>query len=423
MKKLLLAFAALLVITVSYAQKKNIQSASNSLRNKEYKDAVEFIEQAIQDPTTKDDPKAWMTRAQIYAAMDQDPGYADQKYYKQALESYLKVVELKPTYETEQVNQGLLYYAFKSYNNSVIAYNKKQWDDAFNNAKGALDIYDLQDGKRFAGNKGFDTVAAAAMVIEAYSAFYGEQVEKAIPVLEKLKDNPIEGNANIYLVIADAYKKLGKQDKEQAIIEEARKRFPNNPNVKNEELNFYMRTNQQDKLLQKLQAAVAEEPENALYQYNLANAYTNMAFPKEGAKPTNVEELIAKAEAGFAKALALEPENLGYHYDMGVLYFNQATTLTDQMNNISGTTAEDNKKWDALNAQRNVYFDKAFPHLEKIAVSLEPKMKELDADNMFIYQSSLAAMSQIYALQNKMDKVAEIKKKIDESKKVSSGKM
>lgn len=416
MKKLLLALCALMVLTNSYAQKKNIQSASNSLRNKEYKEAVDFIEQAIKDPTTKDDPKAWLTRAQIYAAMDQDPGYADQKYYKQALESYLKVVELKPTYETEQVNQGLLYAAFKSYNNSVVAYNKKEWDDAFNNAKGTVDIYNLQDGKRFAGNKGFDTVAASAMVIEAYSAFYGEQIEKALPALEKLKNNPIEGNANVYLVIADAYKKLGKQDKELATIEEAKKRFPNNPNIRNEELNFYMRTKQQDKLLQKLEAAVAEEPENAMYQYNLANAYTNMAFPKEGPKPANYNELITKAEAGFTKALAIEPDNIGYHYDMGVLYFNQASKVTDEMNAVTGTTAEDDKKWKALETQRNALFDKAFPHLEKVYVTYEPKVSELDADNKFIYQSSLAAMSEIYARQNKLDKAAEIKKKIQASK-------
>lgn len=418
MKKVLLALTAVMVMTNADAQKKNIQSASNSLRNKEYKEAMDLIEQAIQDPTTKDDPKAWLTRAQIYASMDQDPGYADKGYYKQALESYMKVVELKPTYETEQVNQGLLFGAFKSYNNSVVAYNKKQWDDAFNSAKITADVYSLQDGKRFAGNKGFDTVAASAMVIEAYSAFYGEQIEKALPVLEKLKDNPIEGNANVYLIIMDAYRKLGKQDKELAIIEEAKKRFPNNPNIRNEELNYYLRTNQQDKLMQKLEAAVAEEPGNAMYQYNLANAYTNMAFPKEGPKPANFDELITKAEAGFNKALSLEPDNVGYHYDMGVLYFNQASKVTDQMNEVTGTSAEDDKKWKALDAKRTALFEKAFPHLEKVYITLEPKIKELDADNKFIYQSSLAAMSEIYARQNKLDKASEMKKKIEESKKI-----
>jgi hypothetical protein len=415
MKHLLLVLAALLMMTAGYAQKKNIQSASNSLRNKEYQDAMNFIEQAIKDPSTKDDPKAWLTRAQIYAAMDQDPGYADKGYYKQALESYLKVVELKPAYETEQVNQGLLFGAFKSYNNSVIAYNKKQWDDAFNSAKVTADVYTLQDGKRFAGNKGFDTVAASAMVIEAYSAFYGEQIEKALPVLERLKNNPIEGNANVYLIITDAYRKLGMQDKELATIEEAKKRFPNNPNIRNEELNYYIRTKQQDKLMQKLEAAVAEEPNNAIYQYNLANAYTNMAFPKDAPAPANYNELITKAEAGFNKAIELDKDNVGYHYDIGVLYFNQASKVTDRMNEVTGTSAEDDKKWKALEAERNALFEKAFPHLEVVYTTYEPKVKELDADNKSIYQSAVSAMREIYARQNKLDKASELKKKIEES--------
>lgn len=415
MKNLLLALAALFVITTGYAQKKNIQSATNSLRNKEYQDAMNFIEQAIKDPTTKEDPKAWLTRAQIYAAMDQDPGYADKGYYKQALESYMKVAELKSTYETEQVNQGLMFGAFKSYNNAVVSYNQKAWNASFDNAKQAVDIYNLEGGKRFAGNKGFDTVAASAMVIQAYSAFYGEQLEQAIPVLEKLKNNPIEGNANVYLIITDAYRKLGMQDKELATIEEAKKRFPNNPNIRNEELNYYIRTKQQDKLIQKLEAAVAEEPGNAIYQYNLANAYTNMAFPKDAPKPANYDELIAKAEAGFTKAVELDPGNVGYHYDMGVLYFNQASKVTDKMNEVTGTSAEDNKKWSALEAERNALFDKAFPHLEVVYTTYEPKVKELDADNKFMYQSALSAMREIYARQNKLDKASELKKKFEES--------
>ncbi|MBZ0098785.1 MAG: tetratricopeptide repeat protein [Taibaiella sp.] len=421
MKKLLLTLVALFAVMTGYAQKKNIQSASNSLRNKEYQEAVDFIEQAIKDPTTKDDPKAWLLRAQIYSAMEQDPGYTGKGYDKQALESYMKVAQLKSNYEMEQVNQGLVFSAFKSYNTAVNAYNQKQWEDAFNNARLATEIYSLEGGKRFAGNKNFDTVVAAAMVIEAYSAFYNEKLEQAIPALEKLKNNPIEGNANIYLILTDAYRKLGNQEKELATIEEAKKRFPNNPSVRNEELNYYIRTKQQDKLMQKLEAAVAAEPDNAIYQYNLANAYTNMAFPKDASgksmpDPANYNELIAKAEAGFTKAIAADPDNIGYHYDMGVLYFNQAAKVTEQMNAVTGSSAEDDKKWKELEAKRNTLFDKAMPHLEKVYVTYEPKVNELDADNKGIYQSSLAAMSEIYARQNKLDKAAEIKKKIEASK-------
>ncbi len=420
MKKVLLAIAVAGMITTANAQQKNIQSASNSLRNKEYKEAVEFIDLAIKDPSTQSNPKAWATRGQIYLAMDQDPGYADKDYYKEAIASYIKVMELKPNYETEQVNKNLMYGAYKSYNQSVVAYNSKKYDVAYEAAKTTVDIHQLEGGKRFAGEKNFDTVATGAMVIQAYSAFYSGQLDKALPVLEMLKNNPIEGNsANTYIIIADAYEKKGNQAKELATLEEARKRFPGNVDVRNKELNFYIRTGQQDKLLLKLEEAVKSEPNNATYQYNLANAYTNMAFPKTtdgkaGKKPANYDELITKAEAGFEKAISIEPDNIGYHYDMGVLYFNQASNLTDMMNDVPPA---DDKKYNELKALREEKFNKAHPHLEKIFTTYESKYKSLDADNKFMYRSSLTALREMYALQNKLDKAAEMKKKYEEVNK------
>lgn len=422
MKRILLAAVAVSMMTSADAQKKNIQSASNSLKYKEYKEAVDFIEQAVKDPSTQSDPKAWQTRGVVYLTMDQDPGYADKGYYKEAVISYMKVIELKPNYETEQVNSGLMYGAYKSYNNAVGSYNAKKYDEAYELAKMTVDIHNLEGGKRFAGNKGFDTVASGALVIQAYSAFYNEQPDKALPVLEALKNNPIEGNnANTFLIITDVYRKKGDQAKELATLEEAKKRFPNNTNLRNEELNYYIRTKQQDKLIQKLEDAVKSEPENAVYQYNLANAYTNMAFPKTNGKadaqPSNYNELTAKAEAGFTKATTLDPDNVGYEYDFGVLYFNQASQVTEEMNKYTGITPEEEKKWAELQKVRDGLFAQAFPHLEKVYTAYEPKVKQLDADNRFMYQSALSAMREIYARQNKLDKASELKKKLDESNK------
>lgn len=411
MRKFLLVLVAGAAVVGAKAQRVNIQSASNSLRNKEYKDAVTYIERAVTDPSTISDPKAWFIRGQVYLSMDQDPGYADKGYYKEAIKSFQKVIELKPNYEQEQVMQGVLYGTFKSYNNSVIAYNAKKWDEAYENAEAVVNLYEA-GRKMFAAHKNVDTIAAGALVIQAYSAFYGSQIDKAIPVLEKLKTNPIEGNADVYMIIADAYGKKGDQQKQLATIEEARAKYPTNTNIRNEELNFYIRTGQQDKLIQKLEAAVAAEPQNAAYQHNLANAYTNMAFPKtsEGKpapQPANFSELVGKAEAGFSKAISLAPDNIGYHYDMGVLVFNQATKIVEQMNDA------DDKKYAELEKVRDEYFAKAMPHFEAVEKGLEPMAKSLDNDNKFMYKSSLTAMREIFARQNKLDKSAELKKKIE----------
>lgn len=414
MKKLSLVLAFVGMITTANAQQKNIQSASNSLRNKEYKEAIEFIDQAIKDPSTQSNPKAWATRGMIYLTMDQLPEMKDMGHYKDAAASFVKVVELKPTYEPEQVNSGLMYAAYKAYNEAVLTYNSKKYDDAYDAAKLTMDIHGIENGKRFANNKSFDTVASSALVLQAYSAFYSEQLDKALPVLEKLKNNTIEGNnANTYLIIIDVYKKKGDAAKELATIEEAKKRFPTNTSIRNEELNYYIRTKQQDKLMLKLEEAVKSEPGNPVYQYNLANAYTNMAFAKEAGKPANYDELIAKAEAGFEKALSLDPDNIGYHYDMGVLYFNQASEVIEQMNNVP---PNDEKKYNELQKVRDEKFNKATPHLEKVYTTYEPKFNSLDGDNKEMYKSALTAMKEIYARQNKMDKSSAMKTKLDAAK-------
>lgn len=415
MKKLLLIAAASGIVFSASAQQKNIQSALNSLRNKEYKEAVELIDLAIKDPSTQSSPKAWATRGQIYLAMDQDPGFAGKGHYKDAAASYIKVVELKPNYEQEQINSGLVYAAYQAYNEAVNTYNSKKFDAAYDAAKTAIDIRELEGGKRFASNKNFDTVAASALTLQAYSAFYSDDLDKALPVLQKLKNNPIEGNnANTYLIILDVYKKKNDDANQLATIEEAKKRFPTNSSIRNEELNYYIRTKQQDKLMAKLEEAVASEPGNAMYQYNLANAYTNMAFNKDsGKKPENYNELLAKAEAGFEKALAIEPDNIGYHYDMGVLYFNQASNIVEQINDLP---VKEEKKANELTVIRDEKFSKALPHLEKVYVTYESKYSELDADNKSMYRSSLMAIKEIYARQNKMDKSNEIKAKLEAAK-------
>lgn len=421
MKKILVFVMAAAIAVSAQAQKKNIQTASNKLRHKEYDEAIKYIDMALENPTTKDDPKAWFVKGSIYMNMQQDPGYEKDMPYKKAVDAYTKVVELDEKYEKDQVRQSLKFGAYQYYNEAVKAYSAKQWTAAYDLAKGTADIYNLKGGEYFKGDGSFDTVAAGALVIQAYSAFYDNKADIALPVLEELKNNPIEGNSNIYLIITDVYRKKGDLAKELATIEEAKTKYPNDKNIRNEELNYYIRTKQQDKLMQKLEEAVASDPNNPIYQYNLANAYTNMAFPKKedgetAPKPEKFDEYIAKAEAGFKKAIEMDSDNVGYQYDMGVLYFNQASEVTEQMNQITGTTAEDDAKYEALKKERDAHFANAFPYLEKVYNTLEPKVSELDADNKFIYQSAIVAMREIYARQNQLEKAKELKKKLQESK-------
>ncbi len=409
MKKIILAIAGLAIAATTFAQKKNVTSAAMALNKKEFAEAIKYITEAENDPSTKDYPKTWFVKASIYMNMQNDPGYKSEAPYRKATEAYKKLIALDDSYKESEVTQGLLISAYNYYNDAVAAYGKKQYQEGHDYAAAAVEIHDMGGGKRF-DNKSFDTVASQAMLIQAYSAFYGKMYDKAEPVLLKLKDDPIQGSDNVYWLLSSIYKQNKNDDAQIKILEEGRAKYPDSKGLRNEELNYYIRTGKQDVLIKKLEAAVAGDPNNADLNFNLANGYNTMASAKD--KPANADELMKKAEAAYLKAVAAEPDNYLYNHNLGALYFNQASELVSEMNKL-GTSDADNKKYDELKKKRDAMFGKALPHLNKTMNALEPKISSLNKDDLFTYQVTLRALKEIYARQNMLDKADEIKKKQD----------
>lgn len=426
MKKAILIAAAVSITTLSWAQKQNIQTANDYLRDKDYDKAVEYINLAVNNPDTKDNAKAWYTRGNIYMSMQNEPGKNSNSPYREAATSFMKAAQLDAKYEKDAVTQALMVAAYSYYNDAVGAFNKKEYEQSYQLAKSAIDIHDMEGGKRFA-NKNFDTVSASALMIQSYSALYAKKYDDALVLLQALKANPIEKNANVYLALVDVYRSLNKDAEMIAIIEEGKAQYPDNVNLRNEELNYYIKAGKQDVLMKKLEDAVAKDPNNAELQFNLANGYNNLAFPKDTSgkeltKPANFDELIGKAESSYQKALAIDGSNGGYNYNMGVLYYNLATDYNKRMNeladiiNKSKVPAEKKKHEDnyaKLNASRDANFEKALPFLVKTVAAYEPNVKNLGSDDKYSYRNALIALKEIYARKNDMSKSAEYKAKLE----------
>lgn len=422
MKKITLIAAGISIAVSSFGQKKNIQSAINELNtDKDYNKALEYINMAASDESTKDDPKTYFVKGNIYMNMQADPKYKDTNPYREAAKAYLTAAKLKPNFEKETIDQALLNGAFNYYNDGIVAFNDKKYDDAMDFMKTAIEIHDLEGGKRFA-NKSFDTVAAQGKMIAAYSAVYSNKNEEALPLLLAAKNDPIAVNPNIYVMLSDIYRQQGKDAEFMATLDEGAAKYPDNDNIRVQQLNYYIKTGKQDVIIAKLEEAIAKNPSNASYQMQLANTYNTMANPKDASgndmpKPVNSGELMDKAEGYYLAALKIDPSNIGYSYNTGALYFNKATEVNNQMNKVTGTSAAEVKKYDELKAQRDKYFEQAIPYLEKTYLALDPKVSSLNDDDRFYYQSSLVALREIYARQNKLDKAKELKDKLDASRK------
>jgi hypothetical protein len=420
MKKSILLVGCLCIGIMGFAQKMNIESAKNYLRDQEYDKAKKAIDDAVNNESTSKNADAWFTRGDVYMTLTdkQREKYKGEHLYREAARSYIKVVELKPNYPKEDINPRLYISAQLFYNDAINAYNSQKYDETIEMARFVVEIIDMDGGKRLHDMKGSDTVVAQAKLVRAYSAYYLKKYDEALPLLLEVKNNPIVKKAGTFAHIADIYKAKNKEAEFLATIEEGKKAFPDDQNLNYEELNYYIRNGKQDDLAKKLEDAVAKNPKNAELQYNLATCYNNIAFPKDAngkdmPKPTNYSDVVNKAEGAYIKAIELDSKNPLYNYNIAALYYNQAIEINDQMNALGNTTTEI-KKYDEMKVQRDAKFEKSVPYLEITYNQLYPKLGKLGAEDKNTLKASMMALSNIYLRQSKMDKANEVKAKLKE---------
>lgn len=427
MKKIILVATFVCFCVAGWAQKQNIESANNYLRDGDYSHALEYIQMALKDPSTKDKPKTWEMQGDIYMQMNQDTAYLSKNMprsigdipYRKALKSYMKTVDLDPSYEKETINTKLIACAFTGYMIGQAAYRMKGYDTAYDVLKDVIDIHEIQDGKRFASNKKFDTVATEAQRLRAFAAYNANNYDDAAKLFMILKDNPIARDPNVYLALIDIYGFRKKNETAlKSILDEAQQLYPNDKDIRTQVLNSYITSGDQDQLIKKLQEAVDKDPNNADLQINLAKGYAGMAFPKDDkgkdlTKPGNYDELVKKSENAYLAALKSKPDNIESNFGLGVLYYNEAVYINKQMNDIPGNNASEQKQIDELKAKRDEMFAKAVPYFEKTYNTLEPKTAKLSNEDLDTYASTLRVLKEIYFRQNKADKSDEMKKKLE----------
>jgi hypothetical protein len=418
MKKTILIAAAIGFTLPGIAQDKYVVSANLALKAQNFDEAKTEIDKAMANPETKEKPKALFSKAQIYFSLQNVEKYRGSNPYREGLQSTLKLVEVKPDYEKASVDQMLMLGGFLSYNDGVKAYNEKKYSESVEMMKTVTKIGEMGGGKRFEKlpvnmQRQMDTVVADAYLTMANSVYYAGDMEGAIPLLTKVKANPIRRIPSVYECLIDAYAKQNNTAMELATIEEGRKTFPNDVIIRNYELNYYIKAGKLDELIKKLEEAAVKEPNNADILYNLASTYLGMANPKDGKKPANAAELYAKSEDAFTRALRITPDNSGINYNFGALYFNQATDFNDQINAITGSSKADQDKYEDLKKKRDALFIKGTPYFEKAFAVLSPTEDKLKGVDLATYKSTLIALNKIYALQSKLDKAADMKKRLD----------
>lgn len=437
MKKISFLLLGIAMCLQSTAQNSKVTSANMHLESyasqkdtSELSAAKEAIDEAALNDKTKDEPKMYLYRGEIYldcfgeslnnlvskslrsgskdAAKAKADAYTniDTNFICIAANSFVKAIQLAPNdfyaQEAKQPenlsvtclvhleNKALREYAAKRYTTSLALYKK------------ILSICTLLNKTDSAYMQNVDMAAGAAEESGNTAA--------ALTYYEQLI-NLKYGGASTYHSLASMYLKQKDSAKAWQYIEQGRAQYPNDLNLIITETNFYILKHDYEKAennltlsIQKLEQSPDRDKNkpllSSLYS-NLGGIYDRKANPKDAQggdlpKPPDYDELFAKADSNYMKALAISPTDFDVLFSTGALYFNRAVPITKQANDLPLNATD---KYNKLMAQAKVYFLQAQPYFEK-AYSVNPN----DAGNT-------NALREVYANTGQNDKIEAMKSK------------
>lgn len=392
-KKTSLVALALLVSMAVYGQRSKRTSANNYLQYGELDNAKEAIDPTITHEKTMNDAKTWFYRGKIYQAIYETKEEKYQSLHDNplqvAFESFLKCKELdEKNYHTDMVLQYLNVEGQQFVNEGITKYNARDYEGALQAFQNTIKAANIPEIKRT------DSLALY------YAGASAEQVGK-LELAEKYYRQAIDLDYKAeaaFVRMIRMYSAAGDDEKSFALLQEGRKKYPNNQTMVTDEVNVYLKKDQHAEAMKSLEKAIEGEPNNASLHFALGFVNDRLAAKEIEANPKGsdaYDAYIAAAEKSYAKSVELDGDNFDAVYNLGALYFNQAVKMNEAANLI-----DDMKKFEVAREAADKVFDKALPILEK-AYSINPDDKGV-----------LISLKQLYY--RKMAKDESYKSKYDE---------
>lgn len=417
-----LFFLTLLITTGAFAQEDpskaykkasrelgnyNIDQIANRAQLDEAKTNIDFA--SSMEPTSTQ-AQTWITKGEIYNELcnrDLRELMTNPKHkiqYPDAAkignEAFNKAMTLTPKkWEVKDALKGLFENAGHMNNYAAGMYAAQQYTNAYSGFSGLLNTHEtlkangqkspLENDEKTLGDTRFAT---------AMSALNANMPEKALPYFEQL----YKDQYNAPEIYSALYELTSGKDMNASLqyLEAGRKKFPEDIGLLYTEINYYLKVNKTDVLIDKLKLAIEKEPANVSLYSTLGNVYDNL-FQKEK-DATKKADYLKNAEANYTKAIEMKPDYTDAIYSMGTIYFNQAAEMTKELNAMPDDfSAAGQKKYDKKKSETDEMFKKSLPYFEKVE-SIDPNDK-----------NTLIALKEIYARLSNLQVSNEFKKRIE----------
>jgi len=271
------------------------------------------------------------------------------------LNNFDKSLSISKKFE-KQIDDSKKYHWGNSFNKGVAYFNRAAKQANKDSAKAIF----MTSIKNFENAVSIEPDSSASYKNLAYAYLNVGMTDKAMTTVEKL--NELTHSADSYSLLGDLYAREGQKlmsvfkstgnqedsvkamnvfDKEVKLLEEGRKKYPDNTDILMELSNAYIASNKIEVAKEAFKAGVAKEPNNKYYRYNYGSLLLN-------AKD------YASAVEQLTKAVEIDSTYENAIYNLGVTYIKWGADIRDK-------AAAEDKQDDSYKEK----FQKALPYMQK----------------------------------------------------------
>lgn len=293
---------------------------TNEARHQRITQNIEDIEAAKVHKKTSNDYRMWYYRGITYLALNNEGSEAQKAQYPDALniatESFFKSLETDVKGKlTTLTKKGLVNCAIGHYNVGVSSFNAKDY-------KTALAAYDMvikiipYDEEQFL-LKQAQINKETITLYSSYAASGSGDNARAKELLQQLIDNAY-ADPRIYGDMANLL--LEEKDTNGALeyLAQGREMDERNVNLMRAELDLFMKLGRSQELIDKLNAAIEQEPNSEVLYFARAINYYNLGKDKE-------------AEESYLKVVEIDPTYADAFFNLGVIYLDRCKPIADKI--------------------------------------------------------------------------------------------
>ncbi len=381
------------------------------------------IDQAMQTPEAQALASAWIIKGDVYStrvqnelAMQSLNPNAKLTGDNDALEAFnaYKMAYEKPDakkYEKEQAVDGIALVQPWMINIGIGKYNSKEYEKAFLAFKGSLEAHDILKATKKKSALDDPKEYKDQIFFTGFLASLAKRCNDAVQYYEILYKQGTDSVA-VYEGLFNCKTDLKDEAGALKILQEGRKKFPEESSLLFAEINFYISKGRLNELTGSLEQAIRKEPNNGSLYRALGDVYNNLftvlledTTQTRAQKSPKIKEYADAAKKNFLIAVEKEPNNLDFNYALGALLYNETNLIAIEMNETSFSTAAGQKRYKELKEEMLADVDEALKYFQKA--------ESIDANDVNV----LAALVQAYGRKEDDALYMEFKKRLDVVKK------